>query len=77
LTTFDRSEEMHLSFYFKTRAYQPFLLNSRALGVSVKNEQPTQIPWRGTHCGLIGLRLVLMPGKFRKAGFLNVSTVFG
>jgi len=27
--------------------YKPFLLNSRAQGVSGKNEQPAQTSWRG------------------------------
>jgi len=34
--------------------YKPFLLNSRAQGVSEKNEQSSQTPWRGTQCSCIG-----------------------
>jgi len=30
------------------------LLNSQAQGVSGKNEQSTQTPWRGAKCGCIG-----------------------
>jgi len=36
-----------------------FLLNSHAQGVSGKNEQSTQTPWRGTQCSCIGLRPAL------------------
>jgi len=39
-----------------------FLLNSQAQGVSGKNEQSTQTPWRGAQCsciGCIGLRPAL------------------
>jgi len=42
-----------------------FLLNSQAQGVSGKNEQSTQTPWRGAQCnciGCIGLRLALRWG---------------
>jgi len=39
-----------------------FLLNSKAQGVSDRNEQSTQTPWRGAQCsciGCIGLRPAL------------------
>jgi len=41
-----------------------FLLNSQAQGVSGKNEQSTQTPWRVAQCsciGWIGLRPALPP----------------
>jgi len=31
-----------------------FLLNSQAQGISGKNEQSTQTPWRGAQCRCIG-----------------------
>jgi len=37
-----------------------FLLNSQAQGVSGKNEQSTQTPWRGAQCSCIGLRPALV-----------------
>jgi len=37
-----------------------FLLNSHAQGVSGKNEQSTQTPWRGDQCSCIGLRPALL-----------------
>jgi len=40
-----------------------FLLSSQAQGVSGKNEQSTQTPWRGAQCSCIdciGLRPVLL-----------------
>jgi len=36
-----------------------FLLNSQAQGVSGKNAQFTQTPWRGAQCSCIGLRPAL------------------
>jgi len=36
-----------------------FLLNSQVQGVSGKNEQSTQTPWRGTQSSCIGLRPVM------------------
>jgi len=37
-----------------------FLLNSQAQGVSGKNEQSTQITWRGAQCSCIDLRPALL-----------------
>ena len=39
-----------------------FLLNSQAQGVSGKNEQSTQTPWRGAQCSCIGLRPAMAVG---------------
>jgi len=33
--------------------YQPFLLNSRAQGVSGKSEQPSQTPWCGPNASTL------------------------
>jgi len=41
-----------------------FLLNSQAQGVSGKNEQSTQTPWRGAQCSCIGLTPALFKTTF-------------
>jgi len=46
-----------------------FLLNSQAQGVSGKNEQSTQTPWRGAQCSCVGLRPALL---LRTQGRRNV-----
>jgi len=57
------------TFFASNEIYRAFLLNSRAQGVSGKNEQPTETPWRGApqkrgaQCsciGCIGLRPTLV-----------------
>jgi len=47
-------------FFVNNEIYMAFLLNSQAQGVSGKNEQSTQITWRGAQCSCIGLRPALL-----------------
>jgi len=55
------------AFFVDNEIYVAFLLNSQAQGVSDKNEQSTQTPWRGSQrcgaqcscIGCIGLRPAL------------------
>jgi len=52
-------------------------LNSQAQGVSGKNKQSTQTPWRGSQCGCIGSRpalitsLINSPSGKQKQKFLK------
>ena len=39
------------AWFANNEIYMAFLLNSRAQGVSGKNDQPIQKPWRGVHRG--------------------------
>ena len=48
------------AFFVKNKIYIAFLLNSQAQGVSGKNEQSTQTPWRRAQCSCIGLRPTLL-----------------
>jgi len=48
------------AFFDNNEICLTFLLNSRAQGVSGKNEQSTQTPLRGAQCSCIGLRPALL-----------------
>jgi len=51
------------AIFVNNEIYMVFLLISQAQGVSGKNEQSTQTPWRGAQCsciGCIGLRPALL-----------------
>jgi len=47
------------AFFVNNVIYMAFLLNSQAQGVSGKNEQSTQTPWRGAQSSCVGLRPAL------------------
>jgi len=46
LRTFDPVKSLVLTGAFFDEVYMAFLLNSKAQGVSGRNEQSTQTPWR-------------------------------
>jgi len=50
------------AFFVNNEIITAFLLNPQAQGVSGKDEQSTQTPWRGAQCSCIGLRPALTVG---------------